>query len=57
VRADVGIFEHVLRAAGTAGCLHGDSKVAPRRRAGLAMNNGGAEMVIAGERRSKEATK
>ena len=32
VRADVGVFEHVLRAAVTAGCLHGDSKVAPRRR-------------------------
>ena len=49
VRADVGVFEDVLCAAVTARCLHGDSKVALHRRAGLVMSNGGAEMVIAGD--------
>jgi hypothetical protein len=46
VRADVGVFEDVLRTAVTACCLHGDLKVALRWRAGLPMINGGAEMVM-----------
>ena len=46
MRAEVGILEHVLRATATACGLHGDSKVALARRAGLMMRNGGVEMVI-----------
>jgi hypothetical protein len=53
VRADIDVFEHVLRAAVTTGCLHGDLKLAPRQRAGLAMSNGGAELVIG---RTEKAT-
>ena len=47
MRADVGILEHVLRAAVTACCLHG-LKVALWRRRGLSMRNGVAEMVMGG---------
>jgi hypothetical protein len=45
MRAEVGILEHVLRAAVTACCLHG-LKVAPRRRGWLAIGKWGVEMVI-----------
>src|SRR3984957_7550377 len=46
MRADVGILEHMVRATVTACCLHG-LKVALRRRGGLPMRNGVAEMVMA----------